>query len=143
MNVDTIIGYMAGIFTALVALLVKHFLDRRQSSQIHQRDRRQAACDRFRAAIAQEISLWRRLEVKSPGVIGSLDRRFPELENSSIIAALIEFRPFVRKNVENYDKAHDTYEKYKKGVSSDHWGFAGSHPIPVKLLETLLHFAEE
>jgi uncharacterized membrane-anchored protein len=143
MNVDTIIGYMAGIFTALVALLVKHFLDRRQASQVHQRDRRQAACDRFRAAISQEISLWHRLDADSRAVIGSLNRRLPELQNSSIIAALIEFRPFVKKNAEEYDKARKSYEKYKKDVSGDRWGFVGSHSVPLKLLEALLHFSDE
>lgn len=75
--------------------------------------------------------------------LGKLGNHFPELQNSSIIAALIEFRPFVKENPGEYDKTCEAYNKYKKKQLSEPWGSPELHPTALKLLETLLHFADD
>lgn len=145
MNIDTIFGYMAGLLTALIIVLIKHFLGKSQTIEIHKKNRRQNACDKFRVVISQEISLWHQLgdSDDANGVIGRLNKHIPPLQNSSIIAAVTEFRPFVGKRVADYDKIHSDYEKHKKNAASQPLIGSQCCSMAIDLLKSLIQFAEE
>lgn len=132
-------SYLLGLVSALVGILVKHFLDKTRAAQSAERARRQIACDKFRTAVAEEISLWHRLDGNADKIIGSVNTDF--LKNTSIIATLVDFRPFVNKP-DAYEKASKAYETYKKQVFTNRMGFIETHPDAFKFLETLLHFAD-
>ena len=145
MNVDTIFGYMAGLLTALIILLVKHFLGKSQTLEIQKKNTRQTACDKFRRVISEEISLWHQLGdwADANGVIGRVNKHIPPLQNSSIVAAVTEFRPFVGKKVADYDKIHSDYENHKKNAASQPLIGSGCCSKAIDLLKSLIRFAEE
>jgi hypothetical protein len=134
------IPYLIGAAATIVVAFVSYFLGKRSALKVHESQRRHAARDKFRAAIAQEISLWHRMDATSDRLVGRADTRF--LEETPVIADLIQFRPFV-KNREAYDKATKQYETYKAEMFRGRMGSIGIHPDSYRLLEALLRFADE
>ncbi|MGD0918619.1 MAG: hypothetical protein ABSB22_19395 [Thermodesulfobacteriota bacterium] len=135
MDIKYFLGYLAGLLTALIGIVVKHFLDKSRTLQIADKTRKQVACDKFRAAIAQEISLWHSCNSES-----GIRRSFFHLKKSSITAAIIEFRPFIKSNIEDYDTTHKAYEDHKRdslSVCVD----TPNYTKGTKLLKHLLNFA--
>jgi hypothetical protein len=145
MNIDTIFGYIAGLLTALIILLVKHFLGKSQALGIQKKNRKHIACDKFRRVISEEISLWHQLgdSTDAKSVIGSLNKHIPILQNSSIVAAVTEFRPFVGKLVLYYDKIHNAYENHKKNAANQPFIGSPCCSKAIDFLKSLIQFAEE
>lgn len=145
MNIDTIFGYMAGLLTALIILLVKHFLGKSQTLEIQKKNRRQIACDKFRAAIAQEISLWYSCMNPpiSSWVMNETGTPLDMLKKNSITTAFFEFRPFVANYIKDYDKTYNSYENHKNNCVTEIWRNIQCSKHSIDLLQDLLRFAEK
>jgi hypothetical protein len=144
MNFD-IYSYLAGLLTGLIIALVNHFLGKSQALEIQKKNRKQTACDKFRRVISEEISLWHQLSdsTDAKSVIGSLSKHIPPLQNSSIVAGVTEFRPFVGERVADYDKIYNAYENHKKNAASQLLIGSSCCSKAIDLLKSLIQFAEE